>query len=106
MREVAVKVEMMIPEGPVEQGYHHPTAEKKFLWRGLVPEAITPVGLLEKLAVEHEIIREKVYDPSENRFLAEYMVILNGRFLPVEEMSERSIQCDDELMILPVPFGG
>lgn len=106
MREVAVKVEIMIPEGPIEQGYHHPTAEKKFFWRGLVPEAITPAGLLEKLAVEHEVIREKVYDPSGYRFLAEYMVILNGRFLPTEEMRERSMQSDDELMILPVPFGG
>jgi sulfur carrier protein ThiS len=106
MREVAVKVEMMIPEGPIEQGLHHPTAEQKFLWRGMVPEATTPAGLLEKLAVEHEIIREKVFDPSANRFRAEYMVILNGRFLPAEEMRELSIRENDEVTILPVPFGG
>lgn len=101
-----MKVEIMVPEGPIEQGYHHPTAEQKFLWRGLVSEAITPTGLLEKLAVEHEMIREKVYDPSENRFLAEYMVILNGRFLPAEGMSNLSMKNEDELIILPVPFGG
>lgn len=106
MRDVLVKVEMMIPEGPIEQGYHHPTAEQKFLWRGLVPESTTPAGLMEKLAVEHEMIREKVYDPSENRFLAEYMMILNGKFLPSEDMRALSIHHEDELMVLPVPFGG
>jgi hypothetical protein len=106
MREVAVKVEIMIPEGQSEQGYHHPTAEEKFLWRGLVPEAITPAQLMEKLAVEHEDIREKVYDPSERKFLAEYMMILNGRFLLLEEMNVVSIRENDEINLLPVPFGG
>ncbi len=101
-----MKVEIMVPEGHSEQVYHHPTAEEKFLWKGHIPDSTTVVQFLEKLAFEHRVIRDKVYVPGEERFMAEYMIILNGRFLPANEMKVTILRDSDEITILPVPFGG
>lgn len=106
MSEVAVKVEIMVPDSLSGGNKHHPSAENKTKFSGKVPSSTSVEELIVIVARENKPVSERVFDPESRSFQVESMVIYNQKYLSREQIKTMVVEEDAEIFILPVPFGG
>jgi molybdopterin converting factor small subunit len=71
-----------------------------------VPEGETILGLVQRLAAEHEALWQPLADAGGQHLHPEVLVICNGRIVNPYDRGEAILHDGDEVMFLPAFAGG
>ncbi len=71
-----------------------------------IKDRITVINLLASLVVNYPGFRETVYNPNAGVINEQIGVILNGRLLTFEEISQTVLRENDSITIIPLYYGG